>query len=117
MSEAQSPILTVEIEPRGSAVIVAVGGEVDMSSAPVLGARIAQAIRSDPALLVVDLSQVRFFGSAGLSLLAETSDLVAEGSLRVVAVGGPLRTIRLAALDQILDLFDTVEGALADPSA
>ncbi|MET8649198.1 MULTISPECIES: STAS domain-containing protein [Nocardia] len=112
MNERRSAILRVDRRSRGAAVIVVVDGEVDLASAPLLKAGLAQARQEDPDVLVVDLSEVGFFGSAGLSLLAEASELDPRHALRVVATGGPLRAIQLAAMDQILDVFATVEAAL-----
>lgn len=63
------PEFGVELTRRASAVVVFVRGEVDVATAPALRTALATALRRGPAVLVVDLSAVRFLGAAGLSEL------------------------------------------------
>lgn len=107
-----SRILTVQQRSHGANVVLAVEGEVDMSSAPVLNSALEQALRAHPPVLVVDMSKVEFFGSAGMSVLIAASD-AQPNTLRVVPSYAVRRPIEVAALDQLLALFDTVEAALA----
>jgi ABC-type transporter Mla MlaB component len=63
--------LTITEEWCGPALVVAVGGEVDLGSAPVLR-RVLDAARSRaPRRIVVDLSFVRFLDTAGLAVLLD----------------------------------------------
>ncbi|MCU1643065.1 MAG: putative anti-anti-sigma factor [Nocardia sp.] len=106
-----SRILTVQQRSHGASVVLTVDGEVDMASAPVLSSALEQAQRDHPPLVVVDMSKVEFFGSAGMSVLIAASDAQPQ-ALRVVPSYAVRRPIEVAALDQLLELFDTVEDAL-----
>ncbi|EOD63737.1 anti-anti-sigma factor, partial [Amycolatopsis vancoresmycina DSM 44592] len=53
--------------PTGDAVVLAAAGELDLLSAPVLGDEVATALAGAPALLVIDLSEVTFLASIGIT--------------------------------------------------
>ncbi|WP_433655144.1 STAS domain-containing protein [Nocardia sp. CA-128927] len=109
---AETRALAVDLDWVDSAAVLTIGGEVDAASAPQLQAGIEAALAAEPVLLVVDLSGVRFFGSAGLSVLLLAAEAVARIALRVVASAEVRRPIEVTGLDGILDLFDTLQGAL-----
>ncbi|MFD6160924.1 STAS domain-containing protein [Nocardia sp. NPDC060256] len=110
---AESRALQVQLNWVDSAAILTVGGEVDAASAPQLQSGIEDALGAEPALLVVDLSGVRFFGSAGLSVLLFAVEAAAKDGLRVVASAQVRRPIEVTGLDGILDVFDSLQDALA----
>ncbi|MFI6044753.1 STAS domain-containing protein [Nocardia sp. NPDC051321] len=94
-----------------SVAVLTVDGEVDAASAPLLRNAIDNALGDGQSLLVVDLSGVRFFGSAGLSvLLAGTS--ATGGGLRVVASPPVRRPIEVTGLGTVLNVFDDLAQAL-----
>ncbi|NKY86209.1 STAS domain-containing protein [Nocardia veterana] len=113
--ERVSPLLRTEHRTEGSAVVVTVHGEVDMNSAPHLQTALDQALQSEPSTVVLDMTEVGFLGSAGLSVLLATSQAGPAGGLRVVASPAVRRPIEVTALDKLLRLFATVEEALAAP--
>lgn len=101
------------------ASVLTVGGEVDAASAPQLRAGVERALGAEPPLLVLDLSDVAFFGSAGLSVLLSAAEAMSPGVLRVVASPQVRRPIEVTGLDEVLAVFGTLDGALAtdvDPS-
>jgi anti-anti-sigma factor len=101
--------------PRPSAVVVSVAGEVDSRSAPLLHTVLMPRLGTAARTVIVDLSQVGFLSSAGLSLLVE-ADARARTSrqvLRVVAPGHAVqRVLRLTELDKVLHCHDSVLEAL-----
>lgn len=111
--------LRVEHADREEAVVLSAHGEVDGTNAPVLhegltAAFAAAAARTVP--VVVDLTDVPFFASSGMALLVEHHKLGARRAtpLRVVAPArSPLRALRAARLDQVLDLYPDLPAALA----
>ncbi|WP_405162055.1 STAS domain-containing protein [Nocardia sp. NBC_01499] len=105
--------LDIHLDWVDSAAILTIGGEVDAMSAPQLQSGIEDVLVDKPMLLVVDLSGVSFFGSAGLSVLLLAERAVAKGGLRVVASPQVRRPIEVTGLDEILDLFETLQDALA----
>jgi anti-anti-sigma factor len=74
-------------------------------------------LRSDPPTgLVIDLSQVKFFGSAFISFLLKCHMLVKKHGSEVVLAGTSTRIrelLHLTALDTLWALYDTRAEALA----
>ncbi|WP_454196528.1 STAS domain-containing protein [Nocardia sp. Marseille-Q1738] len=112
-SESAHRALEVQVRSADDVVIVTVHGEIDMASAPRLQSALDEALRDTPPVVVVDMSNVGFLGSAGLSVLVAASEAAGSGGLRVVPSDAARRPIELTALDQLLTVFDTVEEALA----
>ena len=114
-----APALTIDVHraEHDDGVIVEVSGEVDLATAPQLQRSFDQALREEPAPVVVDLNGVTFLGSIGLSLLIRAHGQAGPGRLRVVAqTPAARRTIELTALGQVLSMFPTVPDALrAEP--
>jgi anti-sigma B factor antagonist len=101
-------------EPDGRTVILSATGDVDMISAPQLEEAARRALADAPPALVLDLSEVTFMSSAGLSVLVHTQkNAPAATEVRIVAAGAAtLRPLQLMGLDQELTLFATREEAL-----
>ncbi|MFG1798248.1 STAS domain-containing protein [Nocardia sp. NPDC049149] len=109
---AESRAVKMRLSWVHSAAVLTVSGEVDAVSAPQLQSEIENALGYEPSLLVVDLSQVGFFGSAGLSVLLLALETMREDKLRVVASPQVRRPIEVTGLDAILGLFETLHAAL-----
>ncbi|MFD2416781.1 STAS domain-containing protein [Amycolatopsis pigmentata] len=119
---AQSPIgeslLWSRILRPGAAgtVVVGVQGEVDALTAPRLAVTLTEQLAT-ATLLVVDLSQVDFFGAAGLGVLVSAAARAAERAvtLRLVAGTRVRRVLSLVGLEEKLTVCATVAAALAHP--
>ncbi len=111
-------LITTSVEHRQGVVVLAVGGEIDTNTAPILHTVISQAIADKPSALVIDLSGVQFIASAGLRILVQTKDKVGgSADLAVVSSGGVIsKLIRLIGLDATFLLSKTVDDALASVS-
>lgn len=105
--------LEAEVRSVDSIRILSITGEIDMASAPRFQSAVDEALLDRPATLVVDLSQVEFFGSAGLSVLLVAAEAVPQGQLRVVASSPVRRPIEVTGLDKLLSVFNSVDDALA----
>jgi anti-anti-sigma factor len=95
----QDLLRVTTLQPHGSAgtTLLEVVGEVDLLSASVLEDAIATALRSDPAVLVIDLTGVSFLASLGISALVKARRTAGSGtSVRVVA---PERSVSARALE------------------
>jgi anti-anti-sigma factor len=115
-------VATLEIKQdvRDSAVVVVVGGDIDSVSVEALDTHLDAALKVAcglPArLVVVDLGQVTYFGSAGLNAIvgcyqAGESDGVA---VRVVAsTAEVIRPLQVTRLDEMISPYPTVPDALA----
>jgi anti-anti-sigma factor len=109
--------LRVQPDVAGHSVVLTVVGELDMATAPILvdHLRAAEAAVVPPAPFVLDLTQLGYLGSPGLSLLVEHHWRCAElGSpLRVVAPQrGVRRLIEITGLDELLTVVPTLREAV-----
>jgi anti-anti-sigma factor len=97
--------------------VLSIRHSVDMLSAPRLSAAISAALAKGPVALVVDMTDVEFLGSAGMSVLVEAQDQATTASalFGVVADGAATsRPIKLLGIDAILALYPTLGDALSD---
>ena len=103
-------------EPLGPGTsVVAVAGEVTFSNVTSL-ARELEAALTAAKNLVVDLTQVTFIDSSGLSSLLTASANARErgGALALVlAPGEPPSIFRFRGVDRLLALYPSREAALA----
>ena len=109
-----SDLLSTHTHRTADAVVVAVVGEVDMSTAAEFATALAEAAEPDRAL-VVDLDGVRFLGSAGLAVLMNAA---VDGTRLVVVAGAGTvsrRALRLTGLDTVLTTVDDRDTALRAP--
>jgi anti-anti-sigma factor len=61
--------MTVTAGVEGTSTVIAVRGEVDMSTAHVLTEMVEHAVGRRPSRVVLDLSEVTFFSAHGISAL------------------------------------------------
>jgi anti-sigma B factor antagonist len=95
-------------------VVLSVRDALDMLTAPRLTEAIRDALAKAPAGLIVDLSEVNFLASVGMTVLAAAQqEAGASAGFGVVAHGpGTSRPIKLLGLDAMLALYPTVDDAL-----
>lgn len=62
---------SVEWHRDGDAVVLALGGELDLETAPGLRHRLQEALAESPATVIVDLERLAFLDSTGISVLVE----------------------------------------------
>ena len=97
----------------GGASVLTIGGEIDLDTAPLLH----EAVTACPEdICVVDLTEVTFLGSAGLTALLDVTvrAKARQASLRIVvdANQAVIRPIEITGLDRELALFHSVDEAL-----
>jgi anti-sigma B factor antagonist len=108
--------LEMENNASGDWMVLTVGGEVDLNTAPQLKDRINGLITQGNTNLVVDLEGVEFMDSTGLSALVSGLMRTTEGggSLAVVCTRPQvLRLLALTGLDQVLKVHSSVAEAVA----
>jgi anti-sigma B factor antagonist len=108
--------LTLTTRTVQNTTVIAVGGEIDVYTAPKLRDKIAEVVAAGSYDLVVDLEAVEFLDSTGLGVLV-------GGLKKVRAHGGTLRLVcsqdrllkifRITGLAKVFDIHDTPERALA----
>ncbi|MBY4127451.1 STAS domain-containing protein [Rhodococcus fascians] len=103
----------VIVEWRDRDVVLAVSGELDLVTAPDLSESVALVLEKSPTSVVIDLSNVGFLASAGMSLLASTHQhLGGESGFAVVAEGPATgRPLTLVGLDEVFGIYATVDEA------
>lgn len=113
-------LLDIVRENRDVAVVVCAKGEVDSSTveslATALDAAVLEAEAHPARVLVVELDEVTYFGSAGLNALIGCAE---QGGARGVAVrivatkAEVTRPIEVTRLDTVLRPYPTVDQAAA----
>jgi anti-sigma B factor antagonist len=100
----------------GVVTVVAVTGDVDMSTAPQLEQQLTELADNGATSLVVDLSGVDFLDSSALGVLVGMHKRLAANSGAVKLVCGHPRIERIFAitrLTEVLPVFDSVAAATA----
>jgi anti-sigma B factor antagonist len=111
------PQLTLTVRPNGQGVVLSVGGEVDLATAPQLHAKLVDLVEvGEAGSVLVDLTPVAFMDSTGLTvLLAARKRARARGrSVQLVCPEGPvLRAMRLTGVETVFAVY----GSLAEAEA
>ena len=97
-------------------VVVTATGDVDALTAPRLQDAIVEALDAASAALVVDLTDVEFLSSAGMSVLMAGYRRADPDTAFCVVADGPFtdRPMRMIGLDRELRLYPTLSAALED---
>ncbi len=112
-----SQLVNIVVEnPADRVAILRVAGEIDLLTANLLGERIREQLVPDNRMLVLDLSDVAFLGSAGLAEIVSASQAGKDGGIRLVLVAtsrAVLRPLEATGLLAILTVYDTVDEAIS----
>lgn len=108
----------VAVEHRPGVRGLRVAGEIDAVEADALAEAGIGLLDHAPEVLVVDLGEVRFFGSRGMTALLRIRWAASEAGTRLRVVTGPanrpvLRPLTITGLDRELALFGDLADALA----
>jgi anti-sigma B factor antagonist len=96
--------------------VIAVGGEIDVYSAPRLREKLINLVESGNYHLIVDMEEVEFLDSTGLGVLVGGLKRVRahEGWIDLVCTQGRiLRIFRITGLSKVFNIYDTVADAAA----
>ena len=106
---------TVNVEPAGSAAVVAVTGELDVHTVPALREALAAALDAGASALVVDLIKVGFVDSVGLGAILHTKKRLGPGQLAVVLAPGSYAEVifDVVGADSVVDVYRSREQAVA----
>lgn len=100
---------------EGRAAIIAVSGELDLSSSPSLEAELERVSGTESELLMLDLRGLEFMDSTGLSTIVKAHQQLTEGGRVLYLIRGPQQVQRLLDLTGVADripLADTPEEIL-----
>jgi anti-anti-sigma factor len=117
MTASGNQPITVRVTHHDAAVILHVAGELDMLGSPTLSEAVSDALRNRPAVLIVDLTAVRFLSSSGMSALLCAHDEAGNHTeVRVVACApSTLRPLEVTGLITTISIHPTVQSALDVP--
>jgi anti-sigma B factor antagonist len=121
MDESLSLISVTADAGRPDALVLRVGGEVDISTVGEIKRTyeaLIAARRAGQDLLVIDLDDVTFFGSTGLAALVDCLHLAQQRAVRLRVAGtspAVMRPLNGTGLVRCFDWYDDVDAALAAP--
>jgi anti-sigma B factor antagonist len=107
----------VEVRRNGAAAVVAVSGELDLASGPELEAELDQLSGPDIQLVVIDLRNLDFMDSTGLSILVRAHQRLAGEGAEMGLVRGSQQVQRLLDLTGVAERLRLVDAPeeLLDP--
>lgn len=108
--------LTLSTREVGGRTIVAVGGEIDVYTAPKLRDTITELVVAGSYQLVIDMTAVEFLDSTGLGVLVGGLKKVRahQGSLELVCNSDRLLKIfKITGLAKVFVIHESAETALA----
>jgi anti-sigma B factor antagonist len=108
--------LAVSTRNEPGCAIVAVSGDVDISTSPDLRQALAGVVAAGNRVIVVDLSGVRFIDSTGLGVLVGAYTAVRNAGGRLAVVNNHaavLKVLNITALDDVLGVHPTLAKAVA----
>jgi anti-sigma B factor antagonist len=105
----------LEVRSEDRATVIAVSGELDLASSPALQEELNRFASSESELLIIDLRELEFMDSTGLSVLVRAHQRAEEHGRQLAMVKGPQQVQRLLSLTGVgdrLTLVDTPEELL-----
>ena len=106
----------VAVERIGPTTLIHVKGEVDMAAEGLLRRHLSEVVDEEPATIVLDLTGVTFFASAGLHVLVDVGHGAAARGVTLLVVADSrivLRPMQITGVDQLVTVLGSVDQALA----
>jgi anti-sigma B factor antagonist len=107
--------LEVQVHNHDRAAIIEVQGEVDLYTSPRMREAIVQTASVKTALVVVDLSGVKYMDSSGVATLVEGLQFSRGygGAFRLAGLGGAVREVfKFAKLEKVFEIYPDANQAL-----
>ena len=103
------------VDRRDGAVVLSLGGELDLYNAPQVRDALTGACADSPQRVVVDLSEVEFIDSTALGVLIEARAKLHNRRAFLLAAPGleTLRALEISGLDRHFAVHESLEQALA----
>ncbi|MDQ6698220.1 MAG: STAS domain-containing protein [Actinomycetota bacterium] len=108
--------LRLDVSERDGWAVLAVGGEVDVATAPRLREKLIELVNGGHHRIVVDLSAVEFLDSTGLGVLVGALKRVRthDGDLGLVCTESRvLKVFEITGLTKVFAMFASVDEAVA----
>lgn len=107
--------LRLDVTDREGWAVLAVGGEIDVATAPRLREQLIALVNDGKHRIVVDLGAVEFLDSTGLGVLVGALKRVRthDGDLALVCDEPRiLKVFEITGLTKVFAMYDTVDGAV-----
>ncbi|MEX2641911.1 MAG: STAS domain-containing protein [Acetobacterales bacterium] len=105
-----------DVREEAAATVVALQGDIDLSTSPQARSLLLDQIKKGKAVLV-DMGGVSYIDSSGVASLVEALQGARKNKIdfRLAGVSpAAMRVLSLARLDQVFAIHDSVEDALAN---
>jgi anti-sigma B factor antagonist len=107
---SQAPArLSVVIRDLPEGTVVAVGGELDLLTAPQLAATLEPILTADHRHIAIDLTETSFLDSAGIHALVNIGNRARRHFAVICPAGSVRRTIELVGLAEPLCVVDSLD--------
>jgi anti-anti-sigma factor len=110
-------ILTMNSTSNAGVLVVEVLGDLDLATAPQLAEAITQGLSTQAAAVavIVDLTNLDFLACAGMAVIIRGKASAGTSVWFAIAAEGPStsRPMKIVGLDREIDLYPTVDAALA----
>jgi anti-sigma B factor antagonist len=100
----------VEIHNGTHAVVIGVSGELDLASSPALERELERGVALQAQVVIVDLRNLEFMDSTGLSVLIRAYQRATENGQRFGVVRGPQQVQRLLSLTGVADRLNLADS-------
>ncbi|MBV9422716.1 MAG: STAS domain-containing protein [Solirubrobacterales bacterium] len=100
----------LERRVQDEACVISVSGELDLASSPALEEELDRVAASGTGLVIVDLRELEFMDSTGLSVLVKAHQRAEEQGKRFGLVNGSQQVQRLLTLTGVADRLTLVNA-------
>jgi anti-anti-sigma factor len=107
--------LAVRLDERKNGLVIVLTGQAGMREAEELHLVLTRVLATRPKLSVIDCTGLTLLASVAMgALLAYRGGVKLHGgSVKLVAAGNVRDSLRRARIDQVIDLADSVDAAMA----
>lgn len=102
-------LIEVDAQRDGGLMHVMLAGELDLSTADEVEAKLSRIEEQRPAVLALDLSRLTFLDSSGLRLIVRADQRAREDDRRLVIVQGPETIRRVFSITHLDEQIEVVE--------
>jgi anti-anti-sigma factor len=99
----------VDVSSEDGAAVIAVAGELDLATSPALEEQFERVMGGPATLVVIDLRELEFMDSTGLSVIIRAHQRAEQGGHRLGIVNGSRQVRRLLSLTGVADRLVIVD--------
>lgn len=100
----------VDVRDADQAVVIGLRGELDLASSPALEQELERGAAAQAEVVIVDLRELEFMDSTGLSVLVRAHQRATENGQRFGVVRGPQQVQRLLSLTGVADRLNLADS-------